>query len=168
MPGRWKSGSGTLDTMCSSSPFTLLIADPMVNKPARLPSNPAGRWAVPGAESKVSHGGSHGSQPGQLGARDEQEPPARGHGVTAGSARQPGSTIPICWGGKCEEGPCLGVMLPLQRALSPVHWFWQSPRRKNPRKLEYLPPGSIVRVLRHLVSLGICQQEQWLRASEHP
>lgn len=65
MPGRWKSGSGTLDTMCFASPSTLLIAALMVNKPARLPSNPAGRWAVPGAESKVSHGAGDGSQPGQ-------------------------------------------------------------------------------------------------------
>lgn len=71
MPGRWKSGSGTLDTMCVASPFALLIAALTVNKPVRLPSNPAGRRAVPGAESKVSRGAGDGSQPSQH-PEDEQ------------------------------------------------------------------------------------------------
>jgi len=89
MLGRWKSGSGTLDTMCFASPFTLLIAALTVNKPARLPSNPAGCWTVPGAESKVSAGAGDGSQPRQ------PEPRTGGHGTGSGlcpaAGKRPGT-----------------------------------------------------------------------------
>lgn len=53
-----ESGSGTLDTMCFASPFTLLIAALTVNKPAGLPSNP--RRAGSGVQGEPSQPGPSG------------------------------------------------------------------------------------------------------------
>lgn len=124
MAGRWKTESGTLDTMCSASPFTLLIASPMVNKPPspQQPSRARGR-----AGSGVQ-GAARRREP----AREQRSPPARG--AAWGTRPSPLS----CCDAASTEGTELHKAVHQFQQMGKV-WKW-----------EHLPPKITARILRHL------------------